>query len=367
MNKSSITSANNDHYESVVLVSNFVYHYRVPVYNHLNQRLMKNGQKLVVATNMLQENSPHTVEFELVEGLTQLSAYKSVIAKNMPATVILFLHIKDFFVWPLMYWMKRRQIKFIYWNHGVNLQTPNSVFKNFIYGIFHSAADALLLYSENEKKFIARRHWSKLFVANNTINFSSFPEITQSSDQLRVKWKIPFDKVVLFVGRIEDEKRLDDLLAAAPKLADNTGVVVVGGGLSEEQRQTIDASDKLIYLGEIYDAVDINQIYKLADVFSIPGKVGLGLNHAFYWGLPVVTEDVLHSPEIVYLRAGENGYIVPEGDVDSLARRLNELVGSDEVYRQFSDAAKREIQTNSHIDVMCDGFLAALNYCATSH
>ena len=93
-------------YENVLLVSNFVYHYRIPVYNQLDRRLRENGQKLFVATNKLQENSPHEIEFELVEGLTRLSDYKDIIVKLRPVTVILFLHIKDYFVWPLMYWMK---------------------------------------------------------------------------------------------------------------------------------------------------------------------------------------------------------------------------------------------------------------------
>ena len=56
----------------------------------------------------------------------------------------------------------------------------------------------------------------------------------------------------------------------------------------------------------------------MADVFAIPGHVGLGLNQAFYFGLPVVTEEGKHPPEIAYLKPGRNGFMVPENDLAAL-------------------------------------------------
>ena len=64
------------------------------------------------------------------------------------------------------------------------------------------------------------------------------------------------------------------------------------------------------YLGEVHDPENrqISRIFKMADVCSIPGHVGLGLNQAFFWGLPMVTERGNQPPEIEYLRDGENGF-----------------------------------------------------------
>ena len=71
----------------------------------------------------------------------------------------------------------------------------------------------------------------------------------------------------------------------------------------------------------------------MADVCAIPGHVGLGLNQAFLFGLPVVTLEGSQPPEIGYLRHGENGFIDGEGDVETLRRRIFHLLEDDEARR----------------------------------
>ena len=348
--------------KKLLLISNKVFHYRVPIYNHLNSRLQSIGYELVVLTNELQKDNPHPPEFELLVQPFSFRGYKQAITRVSPAYVMLFLHIKDFIVWPLMAWMKFRQLQFIYWNHGVNLQTPDSVFKNIFFRTFHAASDAIVLYSENEAKFVDEKYRDKTFFANNTLNFNGFPEIDDSPAKIKSELGISYNKVVLFVGRIIANKRLDDLLAAASLLESGTGIVIVGGGLNAEQARLIDHSTNISYLGEIYDGYQINRIFKMADVFCIPGSMGLGINQAFYWGLPAVTENVLHSPEIMYLKDGYSGFIVEKGNVQALAEKINFLLSSDSTYAEFSVAAKSIVMEQGNIDVMCDGFVDAIDY-----
>ena len=99
----------------------------------------------------------------------------------------------------------------------------------------------------------------------------------------------------------------------------------------------------------------------MADVFSIPGKIGLGINQAMYWGLPVVTEDVRHSPEIIYLENGVNGFIVRQHSAKELAEKCNYLLSDPDTYLKFSESAKSLIIKNADIDKMCDGFIDAIN------
>ena len=100
----------------------------------------------------------------------------------------------------------------------------------------------------------------------------------------------------------------------------------------------------------------------MADVFCIPGSMGLGINQAFYWGLPAVTENVLHSPEIMYLKDGHSGFIVEKGNVQSLAEKTNCFLSSNSTDVEFSGAAKSIIMEQGSIDVMCDGFVEAIKY-----
>ena len=99
-----------------------------------------------------------------------------------------------------------------------------------------------------------------------------------------------------------------------------------------------------------------------ADVYCIPGALGLSIVDAFYCGLPIVTEDSDESPEIMYLKNGINGFIVPQGNIPLLAAKLQILLNDDDLRKQFSIEAKKEIHTNGHIDKMCQGFIDALNF-----
>ena len=110
--------------KKLLLISNKVYHYRVPIYNHLNSRLKKIGYELVVMTNELQADNPNKPEFSLIVEPFGFLGYTKAIKAIRPRYVMLFLHIKDVMVWPLTFWMKFRRTKFIYWNHGINLPGP---------------------------------------------------------------------------------------------------------------------------------------------------------------------------------------------------------------------------------------------------
>ena len=161
-----------------------------------------------------------------------------------------------------MIWLKRENLGFVYWNHGVNLQTPNNYIKNIAFRAFHRMSNAILLYSENEVQYIAETHRSKTFVANNTLNFDSFPRIDESAERIKTEMGIPYSKVVLFVGRMQKRKRIDDLLSAARYLDEDIGVVVVGGKLKAGQLKKVDGTHNIMYLGEIYDGTQINRIFK---------------------------------------------------------------------------------------------------------
>jgi len=354
--------------KKIVLISNKVFHYRVSIYNYLNLKLQDIGYELIVMTNEVQNKSPHSINFKIIIMKFGFLRYRKKISQLHPYAIIYFLHLKDIFSWPLSFWVKfRTEIKTIYWNHGVNLQDPDNKLKNMMYSVFHRNSDVIILYSENEIKFVSPKFSYKLFIANNTLNFNDFPHISKTKIQIRKEYGIDFKKVVLFSGRIVGIKKLDDLLDIIMLLDDNIGVVIVGDGASEEQLQKINNNNKISYFGEVYDLYKISSIFKMSDVFCIPGCNGLSLNQAFYWGLPAVTEDVCHSPEIIYLKNNYNGFIVPNGNLKILANKINILLSSPETYSAFSAAAEKEIMNNGNIEKMFNGFASALKFLETNN
>ncbi len=114
-------------------------------------------------------------------------------------------------------------------------------------------------------------------------------------------------------------------------------------------------------LGPIYGEKKFD-LLSAADVYCLPGAVGLSIIDAFHCGLPFVTEDGDESAEIMYLRDGVNGFIVPRGNIQEMTQKLQLLLDNDALRQQFSNAAKREIAENGSIDKLCVGFRDALFY-----
>ncbi|MGD0277335.1 MAG: glycosyltransferase, partial [Syntrophales bacterium] len=117
-------------------------------------------------------------------------------------------------------------------------------------------------------------------------------------------------------------------------------------------------------LGPIYGDKKFD-LLSSADVYCLPGAVGLSIIDAFHCGLPFVTEDEDESAEIMYLKNGVNGFVVQKGNIHEMAQKLLLLIDNNELRKKFSDAAKKEIQENGSIEKLCAGFRDAL-YHVTS-
>src|SRR4029453_1885135 len=88
----------------IVLVSNQVMHYRVPVYNWFARRFAETGWELIVRANQLQKENPPAPVFYFKEVEVGIPRYKNEIETIAPDVVILFLPLRDRIIWPLVHW-----------------------------------------------------------------------------------------------------------------------------------------------------------------------------------------------------------------------------------------------------------------------
>jgi glycosyltransferase involved in cell wall biosynthesis len=337
-------------------------HYRVSVYNFFRREFNRHGWEFHVMADRLQTTNRNPLEFDLTLMPFKFKEYRRAVLKSKPDVVILFLHLKDVIIWPLLHWLKLRRIPVAFWTKTRNLDAPDDRLRNALFNYVHHLCDGLIIYTENLMDLVPTRERHKVFVANNTINFHDFPEVPETKEQIKLRLGIPFRKVVLFSGRIGEEgnrKKVDHLISIFRGLErDDLGLVIVGSGMSERLQAQINPKNT-IYLGEVHDAenIQISRIFKMADICSIPGHVGLGINQAFFFGLPMVTEEGRQPPEICYLKPGRNGFIVPEDDVVALRERILYLADNDEARARFSANARQDILDHASIENMFGGFL----------
>lgn len=121
--------------------------------------------------------------------------------------------------------------------------------------------------------------------------------------------------VAVYCGNLSANKQLDFLFNAGKLVHDaipNFSLLVLGNGPLREHVELLATRQRFIhYLGP-----RIGQqkalLLRMADLFLLPGAVGLAILDSFAAGLPLITTELpTHGPEISYLRNGVNGLITP--------------------------------------------------------
>lgn len=344
--------------QKILLISNKVMHYRSRIYNQFFDWFLEKGYELHVISNEFQPvNFP--IRYKKHELAFSCRNYADFIKQLKPDVCINFLHLKDKLIIPLTFYCRLHHIPMIYWNHGINIKTPNARFKNSIFHFIHTISSAIILYSKKQLQYIRPKNQKKTFIANNTLDFSEVQKSElRSPSEVKTFYGIQEKKVLLYISRILPYKGLDillDLFKDVPGIA----LVIVGGGISEAQRSVVDSQTNYYYLGEKYGK-DVDEIYQMGDVFSTPGHIGLALNQAMFWGKPVVVLDRIHAPEIMYLKNGINGFIVNSNE--QLKAKILELCQDEELLKKMSDAARKTYETEMQLSDMFHGFWEAICY-----
>src|SRR5699024_7335059 len=124
-------------------------------------------------------------------------------------------------------------------------------------------------------------------------------------------------KVILFLGRIGEEKSIDVIMENMPiifKTIKNAKFLIVGDGPSkeplEEQAKSLNISDKVIFTGKVPWS-EVPKYYNLGDVFvnaSLTETQGLTFIEAMAAGIPIVAK---YAPNLTeFITNNKNGILV---------------------------------------------------------
>jgi glycosyltransferase involved in cell wall biosynthesis len=138
--------------------------------------------------------------------------------------------------------------------------------------------------------------------------------------------------LILFVGRVTNEKQLDKLLRAFALLdaSLDARLEIVGGGEQENSLKvlasTLGVRDRVTFTGYVEEDY-LRHALTRATVFAMPSIAELqsiATMEAMASGLPVVAADAMALPHLVH--HGENGYLFKPGDVEEFAARLTDVL-----------------------------------------
>jgi 1,2-diacylglycerol 3-alpha-glucosyltransferase len=166
--------------------------------------------------------------------------------------------------------------------------------------------------------------------------------------------------ILLFLGRIDGEKRIDLLIRAMRQLSrDDIQLVIAGKGRAEEPLHQMAADlqkNRMVIFTGFIPADSLPCLMNSVDIFVMPSEaelLSISTLEAMACGLPVLLADALALPELV--KVGKNGYLFKPGDVADLVHMINLIADQPERWAEMGQVSREIAQLHS-LDHTMDEF-----------
>jgi glycosyltransferase involved in cell wall biosynthesis len=367
-------------------------HYRIPIFRVVSEKLKCDFEicfglrpeefNLHMTDKDLPFKAKYVSMWKLaLPGLSPLYFQVEEIRAALSDNYDVLIHTADFHVlsYPIATILaKLRGKKVIHWTHGTSRGGPKSLFKEWVRRQLHRIADGLLLYGNREYEFYKLKSFpmEKVFITHNSLYTKESVQwrnglSDKDLNKFRENNNLIGKRVLIYTGRLIGEKRVHEVFEALPKVLKaipNTMLVVIGEGPEKNRLKTLAERlkiDKDVYMpGPIYDEETIARFFLCSDLAVSPGYVGLMVNHAFVYGVPVVTNDNYwsHSPEVVMIMPGRTGAFFKDRDIDSMAEVIIYLLLNNRKLKEMSKECIRLIDEEYNENSVANGFADAISY-----
>jgi 1,2-diacylglycerol 3-alpha-glucosyltransferase len=257
----------------------------------------------------------------------QKSIFKSGKKKNIPIVATNHFmpeNISHFFPFPQ---------KIIQWMVGHEWKKFKKVFEN---------ADIVTTPTETAALALKKINLSKPIMAISCgVDLKKFNPDNDIMG-LKEKYKIPDKPVLIYVGRLDSEKKLDFIISSFKQALQKIDVhlVICGNGAEKEKlinlTRQLGLEKNITFTGFIPDA-DLPGIYCLADCFviaSIAELQSIVTMEALASGLPVLAVNAMALPELV--NDGYNGFLFKISDISGLAEKIIKIFTDDNLRKTMA-------------------------------
>jgi glycosyltransferase involved in cell wall biosynthesis len=170
-------------------------------------------------------------------------------------------------------------------------------------------------------------------------------------DYLKKRYQIaPSKPVILFVGRLDKEKKIDVVIKAFSIVLKsiNAHLVIVGKGKEKTNlinlTKSLELEKDVTFAGFVPDK-ELPYLHKMADIFTIASIAELqsiATMEAMASGLPIVAAKVMALPELVH--SGKNGYLFNDGDTKDLAKKIVKILENPDLKKRMSEYSLKIIR-----------------------
>ena len=218
-------------------------------------------------------------------------------------------------------WMRKHGGRVIGWGLGSPMpQGPLSDLRLQRRRRFISKFDALITYSQSGSEEYANLGFpaDMVFTAPNAVAPKPTHPLPEKPPEFRTG-----KASVLFVGRLQARKQVDQLIKACAQIPpeQQPQLSIVGDGPLRRELESL--ADEIYPMTKFHGAQhgsELENLFRNADLFVLPGTGGLAVQQAMSFGLPVIV-GVADGTQSNLVRH-ENGWLLPESSVECLSSTI---------------------------------------------
>jgi glycosyltransferase involved in cell wall biosynthesis len=337
----------NDIRKTVVFVMDRVMHYHRATFIELERQLALAGFRLILLSSLDRPDTsgrvadsrqviPYQRYFRLTEHQVgrftiryqhgMLKAIRSI----KPSIVISTCHVGTISEWGLITLKRRLGFRLIAWQCGYEYNPVQ--LKRAVLSFFIPCFDHHLAYHTNAKRYaiLYGALPAQITVMHNTIDECSIVPIPKADARTALEERFPQikgKKIILYVGAVLEEKRLELVFGALDIInrSDVIFVVVGDGPYLKTLKDRFGGRRDVLFAGRVVDKV--GDYFDAADVFVLPGTGGLAINEAMAHALPVISGYGDGSADDLVVD-GKTGFRLRQDSTEELAEKLVAVISN---------------------------------------
>jgi glycosyltransferase involved in cell wall biosynthesis len=371
----------------VLIIEAQIKKYRVSFYSKLYESLRNDGIELTVAYSdpppsegARLDNSDLPCNYGLkVNGrwfLWEKLLYQPLLRVALRSDLVIVDQGNRFILNHLLLPLSRAGLLNVaFWGLGENLLENRSVISEWYKRLTLNWVDWWFAYTSGTSQYLqgCGVPAGKITVVQNAIDTNEIQTIVNRmnvEDRIKIRSEFGISAngaVGIFVGALQKDKGISFLLEAASQvkqLVPDFHLIVVGGGPESYLLDRIAANRQWIHVVGPAFARRKAELLAASDVFLLPGRVGLAILDSFAGGLPLVTTQCVHGPEVGYLEQGGNG-LMTQHDPVQYARAVADLLLNPNRLEELREGASRSAKVYS-IEAMAENFRQGIQRCLDS-
>ena len=311
--------------------------YRVPFFAALVDRMATQGVEITVAHGAPPSDVRDRQDSRRVDWATEVPSHRipgsaSLVWQSLDGLgagrdlLILEQALRNLELYPWLVAGLVRRPRVALWGHGRTYTKQHSAAERRAKTLLTNRAHWFFAYTEGGAEFVRAQGFpqQRITVVQNALDTQSLRrDMSGVSEEdwksTRLRLGLP-DRYALYLGGLDGSKRLDLLVSACDRVADQVDdfrLVVAGAGpLAAQMRAWSSQRPWLVPVGPVFGK-DKATVASGAVALVNPGRVGLVAVDSFAMGLPLVTcRWPYHAPEFEYLDNNVNAIITEDGEME---------------------------------------------------